>query len=102
MSRAVSFRNRSVSTTVIGTRFIYLKYTQIAYTLQVAAVLTTPRPVVIAFPIMAPSRLITALSAAVLLAAAPADDAKLLQKARDIHKRIIAFASHADLPFDYP
>jgi membrane dipeptidase len=50
---------------------------------------------------MVPSRLITTLSAAVLLAAAPADDAKLLQKARDIHKRIIAFDSHVDLPFDY-
>jgi membrane dipeptidase len=50
---------------------------------------------------MAPSRLITALFAAVVLAAAPADNAKLLQKAKDIHKRIIAFDSHVDLPFDY-
>jgi membrane dipeptidase len=55
---------------------------------------------------MAPSRLIVALSAAVLLAApcvraASSDDAKLLQKAHDIHKRIIAFDSHVDLPFDY-
>src|SRR5690242_15406450 len=55
---------------------------------------------------MARSRLITAVVAAVLLTApcvraASADDAKLLQKARDIHKRIIAFDSHVDLPFDY-
>src|ERR1700694_293 len=50
---------------------------------------------------MAPSRLITALSAAVVLAPAPADDAKLREKARTIQKRIIAFDSHVDLPFDY-
>jgi membrane dipeptidase len=51
---------------------------------------------------------IAAFSVAVLLAAnrgvaAPADaaaDPKLLQKAREIHKRIIAFDSHVDLPFD--
>lgn len=49
------------------------------------------------------------ISGAVLLAAArcvaaPPDaaaDPKLLQKAREIHKRIIAFDSHVDLPFDY-
>ena len=29
-------------------------------------------------------------------------DAKLLQKAREIDKRIILFDSHLDLPFDYP
>ena len=29
-------------------------------------------------------------------------DAKLLQKAREIDKRIIVFDSHVDLPFDYP
>jgi len=47
--------------------------------------------------------------AAVLLAAtssvaAPADaaaDPKLLQKAKEIHKRIVTFDSHVDLPFDY-
>src|SRR5260370_39120609 len=32
--------------------------------------------------------------------AAPVDP-KLLQRAKDIHKRIIAFDSHVDLPFDY-
>jgi len=35
---------------------------------------------------------------------APADataDPKLLQRAKDIHKRIIAFDSHVDLPFNY-
>jgi len=31
-----------------------------------------------------------------------AADAKLLQKAREIDKRIIVFDSHVDLPFDYP
>jgi len=29
-------------------------------------------------------------------------DAKLADKAREIHKRIVAFDSHVDLPFDYP
>ena len=29
-------------------------------------------------------------------------DAKLLEKARDVHRRILAFDSHLDLPFDYP
>ena len=28
-------------------------------------------------------------------------DPQLLQKAKEIHKRIIAFDSHLDLPFDY-
>lgn len=54
-------------------------------------------------------RFIAAVSAAVLLAAtrsvaAPADvapDPKLLEKAKEIHKRILAFDSHLDLPFDY-
>jgi membrane dipeptidase len=32
--------------------------------------------------------------------AAPVDP-KLLQRAKDIHKRIVAFDSHVDLPFDY-
>src|SRR5271170_7104279 len=30
-----------------------------------------------------------------------ADDAALLEKAKAIHKRIITFDSHLDLPFDY-
>ena len=29
-------------------------------------------------------------------------DGKLLQRAREIDKRIIVFDSHVDLPFDYP
>jgi membrane dipeptidase len=33
--------------------------------------------------------------------AADPDDAKLLQKAKEIHRKIIAFDSHLDLPFDY-
>jgi membrane dipeptidase len=46
-------------------------------------------------------------SGAVLIAAYAsgadtAADAKLLKKARLIHRRIIAFDSHVDLPFDYP
>ncbi len=55
------------------------------------------------------TQLIATVSAAVLLAvlrsiAAPADatpDPKLLEKAKEIHKRIVAFDSHLDLPFDY-
>jgi membrane dipeptidase len=50
------------------------------------------------------------LYAAILLAAtrsvaAPAQgvaDPKLLEKAKEVHRRIIAFDSHLDLPFDYP
>src|SRR5580692_2039676 len=50
------------------------------------------------------------LTAALLLAAArsiaaPAEgaaDPKLLEKAKEVHRRIIAFDSHVDLPFDYP
>jgi membrane dipeptidase len=34
-------------------------------------------------------------------APAPAVDPKLLERAKDVHKRIIAFDSHVDLPFDY-
>jgi membrane dipeptidase len=34
-------------------------------------------------------------------APAAAVDPKLLQRAKEIHKRIIAFDSHVDLPFDY-
>ena len=39
--------------------------------------------------------------AALLTLPARADDAALLEKAKAIHKRIIAFDSHLDLPFDY-
>jgi membrane dipeptidase len=42
------------------------------------------------------------LSPAVRTFAAESDPAKLQEKAREIHKRIIAFDSHLDLPFDYP
>ena len=49
---------------------------------------------------------LTALATALLIAgrvwAAPPDDVKLLEKAKQIHKRIIALDSHVDLPFDYP
>jgi len=59
---------------------------------------------------MGRSHFTATLSAAVLLAAtrsiaAPAqgaDDPKLLEKAKEVHRRIIAFDSHLDLPFDYP
>jgi membrane dipeptidase len=58
---------------------------------------------------MGRSQLAAALTAAVLLAiarsmAAPAQgaDPKLLEKAKEIQRRIIAFDSHLDLPFDYP
>jgi microsomal dipeptidase-like Zn-dependent dipeptidase len=37
-----------------------------------------------------------------LILPARADDAALLEKAKAIHKRIITFDSHLDLPFDYP
>lgn len=53
---------------------------------------------------MTPARLSFLLP--VILATSPlaagADDAKLLEQARQIHKRIIAIDSHVDLPFDYP
>ena len=39
--------------------------------------------------------------ASVALLAADEADSKLLQKAKEIHKRIIAFDTHVDLPFDY-
>lgn len=39
---------------------------------------------------------------AVTGAAQASTDAKLLQKAKDIDKRILTFDSHVDLPFDYP
>jgi microsomal dipeptidase-like Zn-dependent dipeptidase len=58
---------------------------------------------------MGRSQLAAALTAAVLLAiarsiAAPAQgaDSKLLERAKEIQRRIIAFDSHLDLPFDYP
>jgi membrane dipeptidase len=58
---------------------------------------------------MGRSHLAAAFSAALLLAitrsiAAPADgaDPKLLEKAKEVQRRIIAFDSHLDLPFDYP
>jgi membrane dipeptidase len=59
---------------------------------------------------MSRSHLAATLTAALLLAvtqsiAAPpegAADPKLLEKAREVHRRIIAFDSHLDLPFDYP
>src|ERR1700739_1755188 len=59
---------------------------------------------------MSRSHLAATLTAALLLAvtqsiAAPpegAADPKLLQKAKEVHRRIIAFDSHLDLPFDYP
>lgn len=57
---------------------------------------------------MKPFRLIAAFSAAALLTAIPmasgADepgDAKFLKRARELHKRILAFDTHLDLPFDY-
>ena len=34
-------------------------------------------------------------------AAPPADDAKLLERAREIHKKIVAFDSHTDITFDF-
>ena len=60
---------------------------------------------------MARSQFTATLSAAVLLAvtrfiAAPAEGAadppKLLEKAKEVHRRIIAFDSHLDVPFNYP
>jgi len=57
---------------------------------------------------MKPFRLIGAISAAALLTAIPiasgADepgDARYLERARELHKRMIAFDTHLDLPFDY-
>ena len=55
-------------------------------------------------------RFTAALCAAVLLAVAGSTsaqqatvaDTKLLEKAKEIHRRIVAFDSHLDLPFDYP
>src|SRR3984885_10565311 len=39
--------------------------------------------------------------ASLLTSTAWAEDAALLEKAKAIHKRIITFDSHLDLPFDY-
>src|SRR5215469_18009155 len=49
---------------------------------------------------------IAAFSALVLASATASlaqelGDAKLLERAKEIHKRIIAFDTHLDLPFDY-
>jgi microsomal dipeptidase-like Zn-dependent dipeptidase len=41
------------------------------------------------------------LAVAPLASAQEPDDAKLFERAREIHKRIIAFDTHLDLPFDY-
>lgn len=58
---------------------------------------------------MSHSHLIAALAAALLLVltqsiVVPAEgiDPKLLEKAKEVHRRIIALDSHLDLPFDYP
>ncbi len=50
-----------------------------------------------------PLGLISAFAALTLTHAFAADppDARLVEKAKAIHKRIIAFDSHVDLPFDY-
>jgi membrane dipeptidase len=46
-------------------------------------------------------KLLYAILPLLLILPAWADDAALLEKARAIHKRVIAFDSHLDLPFDY-
>jgi membrane dipeptidase len=46
-------------------------------------------------------KLLYAILPSLLILPARADDTALLEKARAIHKRIIAFDSHLDLPFDY-
>ena len=58
---------------------------------------------------MSRSHFIAALAAALLLVlsqsiVAPVEgtDPELLEKAKEVHPRIIAFDSHLDLPFDYP
>src|ERR1700730_17701285 len=58
---------------------------------------------------MGRTHLIAALAAALLLVltqsiVVPAEgtDPELLEKAKEVHRRIIAFDSHLDLPFDYP
>jgi membrane dipeptidase len=57
---------------------------------------------------MGRSQLAAGLAAALSLivirsiASAQGADPKLLEKAKEVHRRIIAFDSHLDLPFDYP
>src|SRR3984957_9122234 len=46
-------------------------------------------------------KLLYAILPSLMLLPARADDAALLEKAKAIHKRIIALDSHLDLPFDY-
>src|ERR1700677_3848835 len=46
-------------------------------------------------------KLLYAILPSLLILPARADDAALLEKAKAIHKRIITFDSHLDLPFDY-
>lgn len=46
-------------------------------------------------------KLLYAILPSLLILPARADDASLLEKAKAIHNRIIAFDSHLDLPFDY-
>src|SRR5580693_6416395 len=47
------------------------------------------------------TKLLYAILPSLLILPARADDAALLEKAKAIHKRIITFDSHLDLPFDY-
>jgi membrane dipeptidase len=46
-------------------------------------------------------KLLYAILPSLLILPTRADDAALLEKAKAIHKRIITFDSHLDLPFDY-
>jgi membrane dipeptidase len=46
-------------------------------------------------------RFLYAILPSLLILPAQADDAALLEKAKAIHKRIVTFDSHLDLPFDY-
>ena len=46
-------------------------------------------------------KLLYAILPSLLILPAWADDAPFLEKAKAIHKRIITFDSHLDLPFDY-
>src|ERR1700690_4107029 len=46
-------------------------------------------------------KLLYAILPSLLILPAQADDGALLEKTKGIHKRIIAFDSHLDLPFDY-
>ena len=57
---------------------------------------------------MGRSQLAAGLAVALLLvlsrsiASAQGADPRQLEKAKEVHRRIIAFDSHLDLPFDYP